>query len=308
MPGSLGAAWHRSNQNEYLCQCFLSALGAAAPVIRQEDIGIDFYCALSSEDNRRLTFHSPFAVQCGSEAKELQYGGVHPQNKRWRRAALDWFYSQRLPLFICLMDVPNLRFRLYNTSAKWMVRNECGHFKMAGVDLRPDEKFNPDRASIPATKIAEPTEDHNGMSYGVPLGTPIVDLVAGDLNNAAKLEKARAALVVAVEVEAQNIIYNHQLGVFLTYWFNAGEPNNADSLNTAFGLAYNSGKGAHVGPVVDHLMRTATVLALNYQAQKDEDGIAHLTSVFSLFDPHSFPNEILDKLPTQIAALIRSRK
>lgn len=128
-------SYHRSNQNEYLAQCFLSALGASAPVIRQEDIGIDFHCALSDEKNNRLTFHSPFIVQCGSKkGKDFIYG-YDRKNKRWRSHAVEWFYDQQVPFFVCEVDVPNLAFRLYNTSAKWMVRHECGHLNMAAVEL-----------------------------------------------------------------------------------------------------------------------------------------------------------------------------
>ena len=58
MPGALGYAWHEGNRGEYLAQYFLTALGVSAPVIRQEDIGVDFYCALAREENRKL--HVPF--------------------------------------------------------------------------------------------------------------------------------------------------------------------------------------------------------------------------------------------------------
>ena len=43
MPGALGYEWHESNRGEYLAQYFLAALGVSAPVIRQEDIGVEAF-------------------------------------------------------------------------------------------------------------------------------------------------------------------------------------------------------------------------------------------------------------------------
>lgn len=194
MPNLLGAPWHKANLNEYLAQCFLSALGVSAPVLRQEDIGIDFYCALSEEKNKRLTFDSPFTVQCGSEAgKEFVYGGFTDKG-RWRREARDWLFAQQVPFFACTVDVQTTLFRLYQTSAKWMVRNECGHTNPSAFRLVPGGRFDPVKTSIPSEKIAgrkSRCEGSDGSSYGIPLREPVVELRAQDLTDKKKLGDAR---------------------------------------------------------------------------------------------------------------------
>src|SRR5438105_2822095 len=91
MPGTLGYGWHEGSRGEYLAQYFLTALGVSAPVIRQEDIGIDFHCALAREENKKLTFHSPFMVQHGAaNSKDFTYGGY--KKGKWRNDQIDWLF------------------------------------------------------------------------------------------------------------------------------------------------------------------------------------------------------------------------
>ena len=293
-------SYHRSNQNEYLAQCFLSALGASAPVIRQEDIGIDFHCTLSDENNKRLTFHSPFIVQCGSkEGKDFIYGYDRKVN-RWRSHVVEWFYDQQVPFFVCEVDVPNLALRLYNTSAKWMVRNECGHLNMAAVELLAEKTFDPVRASIPTERFAERTAEHDGIIYGIPLGRPIVELMVSDLNKPDLLQSARVALRQAIEVEAENITHNRDLKIYACRWFNKIEPNDASRLNTAWGIAANPHTGEHIIPILQHLQTTLSVLALNLTPEKQPELIDDLRRFFRHFDPASFSEELVVKFPQSI--------
>jgi hypothetical protein len=142
MPGVLGYAWHESNRGEYLAQFFLSALGVSTPVLRQEDIGADFFCALAREEGKRLTFHSPFMVQHGSaDSKEFVFGGYDITKTKWREDAIEWLYSQELPLFVCVTDREEARFRLYGTSAMWLLRYNFG--SMFQVELKPDARHDP---------------------------------------------------------------------------------------------------------------------------------------------------------------------
>lgn len=139
MPGHLWSPFREGNRSEYLAQYFLSALGVSSPVPRQEDIGIDFYCALAKEDGDRLTFHSPFAVQVGSlDAKSFAYGGMDRKG-RWRKEQLDWLFSQELPLFLATVDKETSSFRLYSTSPLWLIR--YGNGDVTEVCLIPDAKI-----------------------------------------------------------------------------------------------------------------------------------------------------------------------
>ena len=108
MPGALLFGGHEGGRSEYLAQYFLTALGVSAPVLRQEDIGVDFYCAVSKEERGKLTFHSPYSVQCGSvEGKDFVYGGFRKEDverRKWRSHAIEWLFSQEVPLFVCTVD------------------------------------------------------------------------------------------------------------------------------------------------------------------------------------------------------------
>src|SRR5204862_4612063 len=126
MPATLAFGFHESNRGEYLAQYFLSALGVSAPVIRQEDIGVDFFCSLAREENKKLTFHSPYMVQQGAaDAKEFIYGGYTDKGK-WRGEGVEWLFSQE---------------RLYSTSAMWLVCYQFG--TMTQIELCPDEHHDP---------------------------------------------------------------------------------------------------------------------------------------------------------------------
>jgi hypothetical protein len=301
MPNSLGTSWHKANLNEYLAQCFLSALGVSAPVLRQEDIGIDFYCALSEEADGRLTFHSPFTVQCGSEdGKDFIYGGYAKENGRWRREARDWLFDQQLPFFVCTVSAKEARFRLYSTSARWLGRHACGHHRMAGLQLLPGERFDPVGTSIPKEQIAPSTDVCDGCIYGVPLREPVVQLSSESLTDKAALQQARDAMKQAVEIERHNITYNRDLEIYLTTWLTQITPNDASKIKTADSICYNETPGAHIQPLLDSLRKTALVLAFNLRAQKNQQSIEMLAPVFGLFDPMTFPRDFYDQLPQAV--------
>ena len=299
MPNLQGASWHKSNLNEYLAQCFLSALGASTPVPRQEDYGIDFHCVLSREDEeQRLTFHSPYNVQCGSESgKEFIYGGfTKGENPRWREEGVRWLYEQEIPFFVCTVDVPTECFRLYSTSPKWLTRHKFGHLKPAAVELMPDQIFNPlDEATVPIKSVGQASEATDGRKYGVPLRGPVVELFGKDLRDNKKLETARVTLKKAIEMEQTNIVQNHHLKVFWVEWLTDIVPNG--ELKSAQSIHYNPAKGAHIDAQIESLIKPATVLAMNLHAQGDPRADKYLAPLFGFFPKECFSRDLFDKLP-----------
>jgi len=178
MSGTLGYSWHEGSRGEYLAQYFLTALGVSVPVIRQEDIGIDFFCALAHQANRKLTFHSPYMVQHGSAgSKEFSYGGY--KDGKWLGDSIEWLFSQELPLFACTVDQSTMRFRIYSTSAMWLVRYQFGG--MTKIELCPDTCHDPLKESRSGQKTGR-EGDGDGFEYRVPLGNPVVDLTVHDLD------------------------------------------------------------------------------------------------------------------------------
>ena len=155
MPGALGYGWHEGSRGEYLAQYFLTALGVSAPVIRQEDIGIDFYCALARNEDKKLTFHSPYIVQHGaSDSKEFVYGGVKEKKGRsgeieingaMMRSSGSFPKSCRF-LFAQLIK-PKSHFRLYSTSAMWLLRYQFGR-EMTSIELCPERSSRSVRSIV----------------------------------------------------------------------------------------------------------------------------------------------------------------
>jgi hypothetical protein len=297
-PGTLGYGWHEGSRGEYLAQYFLTALGVSAPVIRQEDVGIDFYCALGWEKDRRLTFRSPYIVQHGAAgSKEFIYGGYSEgkdgKEPKWRGGAIEWLFSQELPLFACTVDRSKAKFRLYSTSAMWLARYQFGQMHM--VELCPDANHDPLKESQSQKPVGK-VEHGGGYVYRIPLGNPIVDLDVFELETA-KREKAIESVAMAIELEQANITFR-RLGVHAASWFPAIVPNDPTSLQVRGGSYFwNGTPGKNVPQQIDSLKNIAITLALNLDAQKDTAKLAQLAPVFGLFSKDGIDKWILENLP-----------
>src|SRR4030095_8686643 len=198
MPNVLWRPFRERTRSEYLAQYFLIAVGVSGPVLRQEDIGVDFYCALAEEDGNRLTFHSPFSVQVGSkDGKDFSYGGLDVKG-RWRAEQIDWLFGQELPLFLCVVDKLEQRCEIFSTSPMWLVRYKFGTISEVIFEfganhdiLEESREFVPEYSG---------KGDGDGCRYRVPLPHPVVSLTIGDLTGGA-VDSARIALRRAIELE-----------------------------------------------------------------------------------------------------------
>ncbi|MBE0540430.1 MAG: hypothetical protein IH623_03505 [Verrucomicrobia bacterium] len=298
MPGALGYGWHESNRGEYLAQYFLAALGVSAPVIRQEDIGVDFFCSLAKEENKKLTFHSPFMVQHGAEgSKRFAYGGYDKKDsKKWRGDELEWLFSQELPLFLCVTNRVEGHFHLYSTSAMWLLRYQFGD--MTSVVLCPDEEHDPLKESV-RDKVGKEKEHGDGYEYHVPLGNPIVSLSFSDVNQEGRAS-AIASLTLAINLEQTNITLR-RLGVHVASWFPDIQPNDPASLQKSAGAVFWNGiDGRNVPKQIESLKDIVITLALNLNAQGKIDDLALLAPVFKFYRMDEMPDWILSKLPKLI--------
>jgi len=310
MPGTLAYGFHESNRGEYLAQFFLCALGVSAPVIRQEDIGVDFFCSLAKEENKKLTFHSPFMVQQGAvDSKEFVYGGYGPKDtekKKWRKEGIEWLFSQELPLFACVTDRVAGRCKLYSTSAMWLLRYKFEN--MTAIELCPDATHDPLRESK-GEKI-ENAEHGDGHLYRVPLGNPVVDLGILNFDNDQR-ERAIAALKEAVAVEQRNITFR-RLGVHQASWFTDVRANDVESLRMIGGAVFWDGYSLeNVSNQTDALKNIAVTLALNLKAREadhDQERLNCLAPLFRLFPGESIPKWLMDYLPADIKKEIDSAK
>lgn len=288
MPGTQWAPFREGNRSEYLAQYFLSALGVSAPVPRQEDIGIDFYCALARTDDRRLTFHSPFTVQVGSEGmKQFSYGGLD-KHGRWQKEQVEWIFSQELPLFICTVDKKLLQIKLYATSPMWIVR--YSHGMPSHIILEPDNlSAQYGQKDVPEYK----NTGGDGKSYAIPLGAPIVKLSLPDLATDDKITAARNALSQAVATEIFNLTYRRLTVHFCQWLINVPTP--------AFGMGYfyawNTTPGSHTSEQLKAMFPILISLAHNYKAQNKSVELMKLKDVFKLYAEGSIPDFVKTNIP-----------
>lgn len=289
-----------------MAQYFLTSLGVSAPVIRQEDVGIDFYCALGFKQNKRLSFHSPYMVQHGSaSSKEFIYGGYNEEKEvakqEWRAGAIEWLFSQELPLFACTVDQNTARFRLYSTSAMWLVRYKFDQIHK--VELCPDADHDPLKQSQSEKPVGK-TEDGGGFNYRIPLGNPLVDLNILDLKSD-KRDKAIESLAKAIALEQANITFR-RLGVQAASWFPVIKPNDPASLECSGGAYFWTDiAGKKVPEQMGSMRQIAITLALNLNAQNDVARLAQLAPIFGLFSKNEIDAWILDALPQSVAVHLK---
>lgn len=293
MPGSLWAPFREGNRSEYLAQYFLSALGVSVSVPRPEDIGIDFYCALAQENDQRLTFHSPFAVQVGSYGtKEFSYGG-YTNKGVWQKEQIDWLFSQELPLFVSTVDKDTLRFRLYSTSPIWLIRYRFG--TPSEIHLIPDAHYDILKDS------REDVRDYHGKGgdgarYRIPLGPPVVDLRIDQLKTNI-VEKARFALSKASNVEMGNLTYR-RLNVHFSQWLLEIQPNDdSPAFNVGQGYAWNPEPGRNTSEQLRAVLPMIVALGHNLKSQNRLAELAQLRGIFSLIPANELPEFVKTSLP-----------
>lgn len=287
MPGLLLANPRSGNRAEYFAQYVLSALGVSSPVPRQEDIGIDFHCALAHKGGPLLFFEHTFGVQVGAiGSKEFRYG-VSRERSSWRFKPYEteWLFSQSLPLFVATVDQKSLVFRLYSTSPMWITKYAVGH--PAEIVLAPDECHNPDKETLQDGLLPEGFGDRR--TYRIPLFRPVVELCLTTFTEE-DIERARGALRKAIDTERKNLRYRDS-GVHFVEWLLNIVPNDPSTPHAVgHSYAWNTEPGRNVAQQLDSLLPVIIALGQNLNAQKNLDSLEKIVPVFTLYEPERLPD------------------
>lgn len=289
MTNSILVNANSGNIAEYLAQYILSKIGIATPVQRQADIGIDFHCALARKtDNRKFfTYHSSFAVQVGTTRKRFRYGtkrGKRVKNPTFKPYELDWLFSQKIPLFVGVVDQKKLEMSLYSTGPMWIARYQYGH--VGEINLQPNQCHNPVEDIQSDEILAEGFGDRR--CYNIPLFQPIAKL---SLTQPGKdIGAASLALEVSIYMESMNLLYR-DMGVHYAKW----QPNvapNTITWESKFSeyYAYSPQAGKNVDRQIQGLFPTVYTLAKNLQAQGNIEGLKKISSVFHLVPDSIIPD------------------
>jgi hypothetical protein len=296
MPGILWDSFRQGNRTEYLANYFLSALGVSAPVPRQEDIGIDFFCSVAQKQGNRLVFGTPYSVQVGSaDTKTFSYGGTD-KSEKWKEAELQWLYSQEIPLFFCVVDKSAASFKLYSPSALWPCRYFFGDLGEVVFipDAVDDDLLN--NAEVPDQLLPEGCG--NRKMYKISLGKPVVHLTIQSLEDAELQNNARQSLTIAIQVEQENLRYR-SLGLHFAAFLPL--EHEANRINSTRGVrhfhAWNSGPGLHTDAQLEKMLPFCIALALNFKSQARPNELLKLKDTFSLYRPEQVPQFMREDIP-----------
>lgn len=112
MPGTIADNFHEGSRAEYLAQYLFSGIGTSISVRHQEDTGVDLYCTITEKLGRRARPIAYFTVQVKSSDLPWEFIGGE---------SVQWLVEQPLPLYLCVVNKSDLRFRLYHTFARFHI-------------------------------------------------------------------------------------------------------------------------------------------------------------------------------------------
>lgn len=293
MPNLILSSYRSGNRAEYFAQYVLSALGVASPVIRQEDIGIDFHCMLSRKEGKNLHFDSSYAVQVGAIGSKMFRYGVGGKKKKLKHKPYEtaWLFSQSIPLFLATVDHKTLTIRLYTTSPMWITYYSAG--SPAEVVLIPDAQHDPSNQVLQPDLL--PEGFGNRRTYHVPLFKPVDEL---DLTTFTEkqLEPARMALRKAIATERKNLRYR-DLGVHFVEWLLNIVPNDASQqYEIGHWYAWNATPGQNVDRQLESLLPIIIALGQNLSAQGNTQSLEKIVPAFGLFNESRLPNFVADMI------------
>jgi hypothetical protein len=179
--GAYAPNFHEGSRSEYLAQYVFSMFGSSAPVLHQEDYGIDLYCTLTERKGQRAWPVAYYSVQIKSNEDPWEFG--QPES-------VQWVVEYPAALLLCVIDKGEARVRVYQTLARFgaAVAAELPD-RMALVPGQPGKS----RTFSPAT------------DGSFPMGAPILEFKVEDLLDDEKFALFREVLKFWVLIDQHNV-------------------------------------------------------------------------------------------------------
>ena len=181
MTGAISTNGHGGFQSELLAQYVFSSWGTVVATPNPEDHGIDLHCNLVEAVGKRAWARAPYTVQVKSNMDPWEFNGIE---------SVRWLIEHPLPLFLCVVDKPEARLRVYHTSPRFYVWS-----------LR----------ELPDRLILRPTTDEIGQctqwegQFDFSLSAPILDVSVDQLLDDEFMQKAKATLEFWIGVDNRNL-------------------------------------------------------------------------------------------------------
>jgi hypothetical protein len=180
------------DRSELLVGYLLAAVAFTTPVLRQEDVGIDFTCSLiTGPDESLLKPGLFFSVQAKSKAEPVVYEKTHE---------LEWIRSQENPLLLCVADRAASAMDVYSTwNLLCAVQAGWRGQKPSSIRLCPGESSAPWPGVI----------DQQDGSQDVLLGKPIIRITHDEVFDGERTREIAEVLDAWVAIDRQNIVNRH---------------------------------------------------------------------------------------------------
>lgn len=292
MPGGKSKNIDHGDKGEYLAQYLLSFLGLPLPVLRQVDIGIDFYCNISDRTRPLLTFSHPFSIQIkkinektGLLSEPISFGGLNTKKTKWKRYEIDWLFNSEIPFFIGIANIHMKSLSIYSTSAVKFVYNE--HFDCTKITLSPRFDKN-DNSNVNHPKISDIDCTNSLESYGdgkeyiVDLGQPIIELNINNVFIADVLEGQKTLFKTFMDKVEKRNITQRVLGSPFFWW-------NKNLLNSE--IAWYVSSKLDKEKIFEELVPIILPLAIFYSENHMQDDLEKITGTLLMIEKY-IPNEI----------------
>lgn len=288
MPGRRLSDVRPGDRAEYMAIYILSSFAQVVPVPRQEDYGLDFFCALTREENHSLFVEDVFGVQAKKHTKgkkiEIIYGGKD-KKKIWKKHEIKWLlFGPYFPLLIALVDIDNNILSLYSTANMWKARWMAGHPYQ--VKLIPQTTSRQQNLSITNQSPTKLPKGNAGdcKVWEIPLGPPIATLPVKYCNDTNKVKDIYSALKCWLELDQQNVVHQ-KLGVPACNRFMSWMPNQIpDKSKVESGLFGHPRKGMNVNGILNIISPMIQALAYNYKLQNNKKDLKSLKGILGLLE------------------------
>lgn len=279
------------NRLEYLAHYILSKFGTAVPVLRQEDVGVDFYCSLGKDEPVGITLADSYAVQLKSGDDPCLELGGKTRGGTWRDYELKWFLNLEFPLLFGVPYEKEKRLNLYATSlVRWittkpklpyLVRIKPGEPGVSKGDIHPDhEPKDAEQADLPDTC--------DGLIHTYHIGPPIVSCSLADLDDEKLVAGFQERIRKLLRTERLNTIYR-ALGLPYWTWVLNVETNKSHRLAYAYDEERTiAGREAVLAEIVPFVC----ALGLSYLKEGNGEKLEQLKGIASQLPKEKIPEGV----------------
>ncbi len=289
MPGRMDDNLRHGNNTENLGLHLLRAVGAVAPVPRDQDIGIDaIVTLLKRDDGRRLVSGSTVFVQLKSASvRRLVF----------QQEDLEWLNRLELPYFVGSVDSANASLSLYTIhSVMCLLGPDLGEAELC-LDLES-------RCVNPPIKSKEEFEewlalDARSIKTKVYLGPPVLAWNLNDSNDSDFLSDANDVLESWVKISQETRLLATMGETLAVNWKTGGLPEDSGSIGS-----YQAGDNSR-----DHAVRLFNIalkrVSMEASLNGDVPALQSLLEAVSHFKKHGVEDR--DVIAAGVAAKLGNK-